>query len=130
MLESIQKELDEKKASEQEVSQKNTELISELEALRIEQEEAKNTVQTQKSEIEVLEEFYKTLASVPVLGELVQMVANKGAESVNIPKYLNELIESRIMAQGVSPETTEVIAPVPVKQIESFENAIRRRNKR
>jgi len=130
LLDNMQKELEEKLVSEQEARSKSEELAQELEALRIEQEEAKENLQRQTSDIETYEEFYKTLADVPVLWELVKMVAEKWPESVNIPKYLNKLVESRIMAQDITPKTTEAIAPTPVAQTQSFEDAIRRRNKR
>jgi hypothetical protein len=63
----MQKELEEKLVSEQEARSKSEELAQELEALRIEQEEAKENLQRQTSDIETYEEFYKTLADVPVL---------------------------------------------------------------
>lgn len=137
LLENVQKELDLKNSElatkEWEVltvSEKNTALIQELEAIKLEKDSANEAIQKQKEDIETLEEFYKALNSVPVLGELVDMVAQHGAEAVDIPKYLKELVDSKIMAQGTEPTTRQSEPPARKSSTASFEAAILRRNKR
>lgn len=137
MLENVKKELElrnseisKKETDYTEVSQKNQELIAELESIRTEKAQTEAEIQKQKADIETLEEFYKVLSTVPVLGELVNVVAEKGANAVNIPKYLKDLQESRIMAQGTEPVTREAMVPEKKSTTSTFEDAILRRNTR
>lgn len=130
LLENLQKELDEIKNSEQEVSAKNADLISELESIKTEKEALAAETQKQKSDIETMEEFYDTLIKIPVLWELVQIVSTQWPDAVNIPQYLKEIMEAKMLAQTVNPSNESTVTEEKKHWPSSFEAAIARRNKR
>lgn len=130
LLDTLQKELDAKKESETVLTAKNEELISELEAIKKSKEEDSTQIEKQKEDIAMMEEFFQTLAKVPVLWDLVNAVILNWPDAVDIPKYLKDMVESKIMAQNINPSTGESVPPTPVSASASLEAAILRRNKR
>jgi hypothetical protein len=131
LLEQLQKELETTKQAETEAKTQQETLLSDLEVLKSKYEISALEAESYKTEKEQYESFINSLWEVPILWELVSLFATKWAEAVNIPKFLKELHESNIMAQGANLQTEATSTKQEEKpSISSFEQAILRRNKR
>jgi len=131
MLEQLQKELETTKQAETEAKTQQETLLSDLEDLKSKYEVSALEADTYKKEKEQYETFINSLGDVPILWELVSLFATKGAEAVNIPKFLKELHESNIMAQGATLQTEATQTQEEAKPSKSsLELALLRRNKR
>lgn len=130
LLEQLQKELETTKQAEIEAKTQQDTLLSDLEDLQTKYEISTKEVESYKTDVDSLTEFINWLSQVPVLWELVQLFADKWAEAVNIPKFLKDLHESNIMAQGASLKTEANVQEESKPSVSSFEQAMLRRNKR
>lgn len=131
LLDTISKELEQEREAKWAIESERTQLLADLEDIQTKYELASKEVETYKSQLENFEQFVNSIGEVPVLGELVRLFAEKGAEAVDIPKYLKDLHESRVMAQSAQLQWDATqIEEEPQNKVSSFEQAILRRNKR
>lgn len=131
LLDTISKELEQEREAKWAIESERTQLLADLEDIQTKYELASKEVETYKSQLENFEQFVNSIGEVPVLWELVRLFAEKWAEAVDIPKYLKDLHESRVMAQSAQLQwDVQQIEEKPQDKVSSLEQAILKRNKR